>query len=74
MMPVTSLFVYKLQFMAALLVAEGLFLFHLRRRGQFPLRVALAVLACFLLALFFPIVRYNALYASVAECTMPARV
>lgn len=65
MMPVTSLFVYKLQFMAALLVAEGLFLFHLRRRGQFPLRVGLAVLACFLLALFFPIVRYNALYASV---------
>lgn len=61
----TSLFVYKLQFMAALLIAEGLFLFRLPRRDRFPLRMAAAVLGCFLAALLFPILSYDALYSSV---------
>ena len=61
----TSLFVYKLQFMAALLIAEGLFLFRLPRRDRFPLRAAAAVSSCFLAALLFPILSYDALYSSV---------
>ena len=64
-MELTSLFVYKLQFMAALLIAEGMFLHRLPRRDRFPLRAAAAVLGCFLAALLFPIVSYSALYSSV---------
>ncbi len=64
-MQLTSLFAYKLQFMAALLIAEGLFLFRLPRRGRFVLRAAAAAAGCFLAALAFPILRYDALYSSV---------
>ena len=64
-MELTSLFVYKLQFMAALLIAEGMFLCRLPLRDRFLPRAAAAVLACFLAALLFPIVSYDALYSSV---------
>lgn len=64
-MELTSLFVYKFQFMTALLIAEGLFLLRLPRRNRFPVRASLAVSACFLAALLFPILNYNALYSSV---------
>lgn len=64
-MQLTSLFVYKLQFMAALLLAEGLFLFRLPRCSRFPLRLAAAAAFCFLSALLFPILNYGALYSSV---------
>lgn len=64
-MQLTSLFAYKLQFMAALLIAEGLFLFRLPRRGRFVLRAAAAAAGCFVAALAFPILRYDALYSSV---------
>lgn len=61
----TSLFVYKFQFMTALLIAEGMFLCRLPRRDRFPGRAALAVLGSFLVALLFPILSYSALYSSV---------
>jgi len=64
-MELTSLFVYKFQFMTALLIAEGLLLLRLPRRNRFPVRASLAVSACFLAALLFPILNYNALYSSV---------
>ena len=64
-MPLTSLSVYKLQFMAALLIAQGLFLLRLPVRSRFPLRAAAAVAGCFLAALAFPILSYDALYISV---------
>ncbi len=64
-MPLTSLSVYKLQFMAALLIAQGLFLLRLPVRSRFPLRAAAAAAGCFLAALAFPILSYDALYISV---------
>lgn len=64
-MPLTSLSVYKLQFMAALLIAQGLFLLRLPVRRRFPLRAAAAAVGCFLAALAFPILSYDALYISV---------
>ena len=64
-MPLTSLFVYKMQFMAALLIAQGLFLLRLPVRSRFPLRAAAAAVGCFLAALAFPILSYDALYISV---------
>lgn len=64
-MPLTSLSVYKLQFMAALLIAQGLFLLRLPVRRRFPLRAAAAAAGCFLAALAFPILSYDALYISV---------
>ena len=64
-MQLTSLFVYKLQFMAALLIAQGMFLLRLPLRSRFPLRTAAAAAGCFLMALVFPILNYDALYTSV---------
>lgn len=64
-MQLTSLFVYKLQFMAALLIAQGMFLLRLPPRSRFPLRAAAAAAGCFLMALIFPILNYDALYTSV---------
>jgi len=68
-MELTSLFVYKLQFMAALLIAEGMFLCRLPLRDRFFLRAAAAVSACFMAALLFPILSYDALYSSVMFLT-----
>ncbi len=62
-MPLTSLSVYKMQFMAALLIAQGLL--RLPVRSRFPLRAAAAAVGCFLAALAFPILSYDALYISV---------
>ena len=64
-MPLTSLSVYKMQFMAALLIAQELFLLRLPVRSRFPLRAAAAAVGCFLAALAFPILSYDALYISV---------
>lgn len=64
-MEFTNLFVYKFQFMAALLIAEGIFLHRLPLRSRFSLRAAAAIALCFLAALLFPILSYDALYSSV---------
>lgn len=58
------LFWYKFIFLAEILVAESLIIYHMKRRTGFVWRVALAIL--FLLAFTFalPIPFYNAIYSS----------
>ena len=56
--------------MAELLVAEGLFTYKLKRRSYFPLRIIGAVAACFGLAAAYPILLYNAWYASIMFITL----
>ena len=48
MYALTPLFLYKLQFMAELIVAEALMTCGLRRRRCFALRVVLCAAACYL--------------------------
>lgn len=60
-----SLTVYKVVFMAELLVAEFLFTLRLKRRSKFWLRFAAMFVVGLLLAWLFPIVSYNAFYSSV---------
>lgn len=60
-----SLTVYKVVFMAELLVAEFLFTLRLKRRSKFWLRFAAMCVVGLLLAWLFPIVSYNAFYSSV---------
>ena len=60
-----SLTVYKVVFMAELLVAEFLFTLRLKRRSKFWLRFAAMCAVGLLLAWQFPIVSYNAFYSSV---------
>ena len=55
-----SLTVYKVVFMAELLVAEFLFTLRLKRRSKFWLRFAAMCVVGLLLAWLFPIVSYNA--------------
>ena len=49
MFQLTNLFLYKLVFTAALLIAEALFLFRQKKRSKFPLRMLLGTAAMFLL-------------------------
>ena len=63
-MPVTSFDIYKIVFMAELLVSECLFVFRLKRRRMFALRAALSVFVCLASAVFVPVVAYNAAYTS----------
>lgn len=64
MFELTQLFYYKFLFMAELIVAEAMFVFRFKRRNYFPLRCVAAVVICFLVALFFPILSYSAYYTS----------
>lgn len=56
----STLFWYKLIFMAEIIVAETVFVIHLRRRERFVLRVLLSAAGLFLFAFFMPIIGYNA--------------
>lgn len=60
-----SLSLYKIVFMAELLVAEFLFTLRLKRRRKFWLRFAAMCVVGMLLAWLFPVVAYNAFYSSV---------
>lgn len=60
-----SLSLYKIVFMAELLVAEFLFTLRLKRRRKFWLRFAAMCVVGMLLAWLFPVVTYNAFYSSV---------
>lgn len=60
-----SLSLYKIVFMAELLVAEFLFTLRLKRRRKFWLRFAAMCVVGMLIAWLFPIVTYNAFYSSV---------
>ncbi len=64
MYALTPLFLYKLQFMAELIVAEALMTCGLRRRRCFALRVVLCAAACFGFAFAVPVVAYNAVWCA----------
>ena len=61
----TQLGLLKLVFMLELLAAEYIFLCRLKRRRAFWVRLSLSYLACIAVTLFFPVLAYNAAYASV---------
>ena len=61
----SSLYWYKLVFMAELLLSEGLFVYKLKRRSYFPLRLAASLLLSLSAALFCLVLFYNAWYASL---------
>ena len=61
----TTLFWYKLVFMAELIVACCLFTRNLRHRTHFALRFVAAMAVCFVSAFLFPIFFYNAWYTSL---------
>lgn len=64
MLQVSSLFLYKLIFMAALIIAETLFLFRLKKKEHYVTRFALCTAFSFVFVFFFPILSYNAVYSS----------
>lgn len=59
MLPFTQLFWYKLIFTTELLVAETLFVFNLKRRSHFWLRLAASLIVLFCVAFFFPLFNIN---------------
>lgn len=60
----TALGLYKLLFVAELLVSFFIFGFRLKKRRFFYLRSAAAVALLFIVAYFFPLAKYNAGYSS----------
>lgn len=56
----STLFWYKLVFMAEIIVAEWIFVANLRRNNRFLLRVICSIVGLFAFAFLFPIVAYNA--------------
>jgi len=60
----SSLFWYRLVVLAELIIAEGLFLFRMKRRSLFWLRLIFVISISFFTTWFFPLLMYNALYTS----------
>ena len=60
-----SLSIYKVLFMIELLIVEFLFVFRLKRRSHFYLRLLGTVAVCLLIAVLVPVLAYNAIYSSV---------
>ena len=58
----SQMFWYKCVFIAELVVAEALFLFRLKRKPHFWLRVVLACCCLFQVSVFVPIISYSAWY------------
>ena len=61
--PINGLFFYRLIFMALLLLGEGLFCYKLERKDHFYPKLIVGVLACFVLALAYPIPSSNEFYS-----------
>lgn len=64
----SELFWYKLIFLTQLLVAEGLFTFRLKKKNHFCLRMAVALIISYAVAVFFPLIKpyaYSAWYTSL---------
>lgn len=62
---VGQLFWYRLVFLAELLIGEGLFCFHLKRRNRFVFRLTGSFFVILIGTLIFPIAYYNAYYISL---------
>jgi len=65
MLDFSNLFFYKFQFMLELLIAESLFLMHLKRRNHFAIRLTISIIFCFFMSFIIPIVSYDAIYISI---------
>lgn len=61
----TNLSFYKFLFLAALLTAEALFLFRLKKKPHFRLRLVLTTGLNFLLVALFPVLAYDAMFSSL---------
>ena len=61
----TELFLYKVVFIAELLVAMHLYSFRRKKRNRYPLRIAISVIACMLLGYAYPVASFSAWYSSV---------
>lgn len=63
----TGLSLYKLLFVAELLIAEGICTFRMQRRKYFVIRLLVSLAVCFLVAFFFPVVEisYTGWYTSL---------
>lgn len=62
MYPISSLFFYRLIFMAWLLFGEALFLFRMKRRNHFVIKLICGLVLCFGFAAAFPIPTGNSFY------------
>jgi hypothetical protein len=60
-----ALFLYKFQFLLELLIAEGLFCIHLKRRNKFVLRLILSLIGVAGITFAIPIASYNPFYMSL---------
>lgn len=65
MLDFTPLSIYKLVFMAEILIAEGLFTFRLKKRKYFAFRCIGSIAVCFLCAFLYPVFFFNAGYTSI---------
>ena len=63
--PINSLFIYRLIFMAWLILGEALFVFKFEKKKRFGLRLFVVLLACFAFALAFPIPTSNPFYSMI---------
>ncbi len=55
-MILSYLFWYKILFMSELLIAELMFAWQFPKRDKFPVRLVAAVLLCFVIAVFYPLI------------------
>ena len=60
----TQLWLNKMLFMLELLVAEHMFVASRKRKEGYVPRMVFSYMVCILVAFFFPILAYNAFYAS----------
>ena len=61
----SPLFWYKIQFMVELLAAEALATYTMEKRKYFTIRVIGVAAGCFLVAFYFPLLQFNAIYTSI---------
>lgn len=61
----SQLAMYRPIFMVQLLIAEWLFAINLSRRSHFFIRIMISIVVCVLLAIFLPILGYNAISSSL---------
>lgn len=64
-MEVSGLFYYRLLFLLEIVLSEFFFLFKLKRKKHFALRLLCSVVIVFLLAFFYPLPFYNFWYTSL---------
>ncbi len=66
----SALFWYKFIFMTELLAAEGTFIFLLKERPHFLLRIVLSVLGLYAVTFALPIIDYSPIFVSILFCVL----